>query len=415
VFPHNDLGERYTGLQEGFHVLRTRAFLSRSGKASLFRTNTQTFYYDTQRPSGMVLFPGENSTIGGTTYGFVVLTDASVTDVQFNILDSSTANDSAANGNGSGNWAAAREVTPTQLGSTGFTREWRFEYKGIPASGAAVVDVRLREASSSASNTLNDADGWFTTVRRTINTGSNANYRIQFPTTDGTVVDTNYVAKVYFNQSLGTGVTDAQFINEFTITLDDVLIPRSGYSIIRNETGTESALAFHFPPFFTGNPDDLHELRATHERGDIALTDTRQVKAAPGAILDTDGDGLPDYWENQNRLDANNPDGDEGRNGDKDGDGLGNMLEYLADLNPGDPNDGPAAVTPIISRAGGSWRLQFRTVPNRRYQVESSTDLVTWSNAGASFTVPTANPAYIWTDPQPAAVSGYYRLRISLP
>jgi hypothetical protein len=51
VFPHGDLGERYTGLKEGFHVLRTRTFLKRDSKASLFRTNTQTFYY-TQRRAG---------------------------------------------------------------------------------------------------------------------------------------------------------------------------------------------------------------------------------------------------------------------------------------------------------------------------------------------------------------------------
>src|SRR6185503_3704327 len=111
VFPHNDLGERRTGLSEGFHSLSTRAFLSRSGKASLFKTTTQTFYYDTQRTTGQVLFPTENATIGGSTYGFVVLTDASVTGVQFNILDSNPANDSLANGNGAGAWAAANEVT----------------------------------------------------------------------------------------------------------------------------------------------------------------------------------------------------------------------------------------------------------------------------------------------------------------
>ena len=146
VFPHNDLGERRTGLSEGFHSLSTRAFLSRSGKASLFKTTTQTFYYDMQRTTGQVSFPTENATIGGSTYGFVVLTDASVTGVQFNILDSNAGNDSAANGNGAGNWAAAAEVTPTQLGATGFAREWRFDFTNIPTSGAAIMRPRLREA-----------------------------------------------------------------------------------------------------------------------------------------------------------------------------------------------------------------------------------------------------------------------------
>src|SRR4029434_5389741 len=157
-----------------------------------------------------------------------------VTDVQFNILDSNAGNDSAANGNGSGNWASAQEVTPTQLGGTGFVREWRFEYKNIPGSGAGIVNVRLREASSAASNTLNDNDGWFTTLTRNVNTGNAVNYRIQFPGADGTVVDTSYVAKVYFDKSLGFNggnpIDSAQLVSEFTVRLDGTIIPRTGYT-----------------------------------------------------------------------------------------------------------------------------------------------------------------------------------------
>jgi hypothetical protein len=338
--------------------------------------------------------------------------------VQFNILDSNAGNDSTTNGNGAGNWAAAQEVTPTQLGGTGFVREWRFDYKNIPSSGAAIVNVRLREASSAASNTLSDVAGWFTTLTRNVNTGDAVNYRIQFPGADGTVVDTNYVAKVYFDKSLGYNggnpIDPAQIVNEFAVLLDDALIPRGGYSFIRDETGTESALAFHFPSFYSGNPDDLHELRATHQRGDIALTDVRLVKAAPGAIADTDGDGLPDYWEVQNRIDANNPDGEEGALGDKDRDGLSNALEFLADLNPGDPNDGPRMITPMVSRNGTMAVLTFPVIPNRRYQVQSSSDLVTWTNAGASFTVPSANPAYQWSDPSPITGQRFYRIELRL-
>ena len=418
VFPHNDLGARQTGLSEGFHVLRTRAFLGRTGKAALFKTNTQTFYYDTQRPAGQVLFPVENATIGGATYGFAVATDASVTDVQFNILDSNAGNNSAANGNGAGNWAAATEVTPSQLGATGFVREWRFDFAGVPTSGAALVNVRLREASSSSNNAPGDAAGWFTTLQRKVSTGFPTNYRIQFPTTDGTVVDANYVAKLYFDKSLGffngAPVSVAQMTGEFTITVDGVLIPRAGYTFIANETGTESAISFHFPNLYSGNPDDLHDLRATWLRADASLTDARLVKAAPGPIADADGDGLPDFWENQNGIAANDPNGLEGRTGDRDGDGVSNMLEFLAGLNPNSAAEGIVAVTPLIARNGGTWRLQLRTIPNRRYQIEKSADLGTWSPTGASFTVPSANAAYLWTDPAPDPAKRFYRARISL-
>jgi hypothetical protein len=54
---HNDYSETATGLSEGYHVLRSRAFAGRSDGASIYRTNTQVFYYDTARPSGEIAFP----------------------------------------------------------------------------------------------------------------------------------------------------------------------------------------------------------------------------------------------------------------------------------------------------------------------------------------------------------------------
>jgi glycosidase len=418
VFPNGGNGARATGLTEGFHFVRTRAFLNRGGAASLFKTNSQTFYHDALPPAGQVAFPAESSTIGGSSYGFVVLTDANVTGVRFNILDTNPGNDAAATGNGTGQWASATEVTPSQLGNTGLAREWRFDFKNIPTSGAAVVQVRLREASSSPDNGLGDAAGWFTTLTRNVDTGYPVNYRIEFPTADGSVVDPSYVAKIYFDKSLGfisgNPVGEAQMKEEFTVTLAGTLIPRGVYTFIPDETATESALAFQFPNFYTGNPDQLFEVRATWQRGNISLSDLRQVKAAPGAILDRDGDGLPDYWENQNGLDANNPDGDEGADSDLDGDGLSAILEFLADFNPLDSADGHR-LTPVIAPAGNSWRLQFPVIPNRRYQVEVSDGLGAWENLGASFTVAAADLLYLWPDPAPVAGRRFYRVSIDLP
>ena len=117
----------------------------------------------------------------------------------------------------------------------------------------------------------------------------------------------------------------------------------------------------------------------------------------------------------KNRLDANNPDGDEGPAGDKDHDGLSNALEFLADLNPGDPNDGRNAITPMVSRNGSTTVLTFPVIANRRYQIQTSPDLTTWADTGASFTVPGVNPAYQWTDPSPVAGQRFYRVEISLP
>ena len=56
-YPHNDYGLTQTGLDEGFHVLRTETFLQRPGRASIYNLNVQTFYYDTRTPQGEILFP----------------------------------------------------------------------------------------------------------------------------------------------------------------------------------------------------------------------------------------------------------------------------------------------------------------------------------------------------------------------
>ena len=49
---------------------------------------------------------------------------------------------------------------------------------------------------------------------------------------------------------------------------------------------------------------------------------------------DSDGDGLPDWWETQNGLDSGSADGQDGAWGDPDDDGLNNRAEFLAGTDP---------------------------------------------------------------------------------
>ncbi len=438
VYTHADNGQNATGLKEGFHYLQTRAFLKRDNQASLFRTNTQTFYYDTQRPTGQIIYPTNDlDTIGGTTYGVVVLTDDSVTEVRYNITDTSTANDSAANGNGTGNWATATEVTPaTSTGTTGFTKQWRFDYKQIPGSGQAIIKARVLEASSSADMTKTDVDGWFTTLSRTVNTGYAVNYRIAFPAADGTVVDSTYVMKVLFDKSLGyfnaVQVSETQMKAEFQVGIassvsgaadGEIIQSASRIGFNRDENATESALTFTFPNLYNGNPDFLHRVRATHTRGGISLTDTVLVKAAPAALADADADGLPDFWENLYGLQVNNPDGIHGADGDFDGDGISNVAEYLTGLNPiamdAEKYPQPKLTTGVN---GASYRLEFPVLRDRSYRVQYSSGLASWITAGSVFQVTADNPAFLWTDdglltdPDPVNEKRrFYRVLISTP
>jgi hypothetical protein len=53
---------------------------------------------------------------------------------------------------------------------------------------------------------------------------------------------------------------------------------------------------------------------------------------------DTDGDGLPDFWENAYGLNPDDSTGDHGATGDPDQDGLSNQDEYLRGTNPVNPD-----------------------------------------------------------------------------
>jgi len=331
VRPHNDYGAERTGLSEGFHVLRARAFLSRSGRASIYNTWTQTFYYDTQMPQGEIKFPAPNDTLGGANYGAVVRTNSDVTDVWYHIDDTDASNDDAAtgtqNGNGSGPepfsdtngngvhdagepftdvngngifdanlpacWQRATEVTPSLTLQSAYNgREWRFDYKNIPSSGAATIKVRLLELSSSKNLTLTPATAWQTELTRTVNTaGPNLRMFVAFPQQDGQVVGEGYVMKVRFTNSLGDGLSEPDLRGRFSVKIASqlsgenvggVLQPAQALPIAYNSAPGYHDFQFALPNLYNDDPNFQHTIEVTMTRpGNSSLVATRIVKAQP--------------------------------------------------------------------------------------------------------------------------------------
>src|SRR6185436_464195 len=80
------------------------------------------------------------------------------------------------------------------------------------------------------------------------------------------------------------------------------------------------------------------------------------------AAADTDGDGIPDAWEQAN---GTNPLVNDAAD-DPDGDGQTNLQEYLAGTDPLDPE---SLLRVDIALNGTQFVLQFIAVSNRTYSV----------------------------------------------
>lgn len=100
---------------------------------------------------------------------------------------------------------------------------------------------------------------------------------------------------------------------------------------------------------------------------------------------DSDGDGLPDVWEQWMLYQAGISPDEQGnwplhlidRNGDFDGDGASNWLEYVAGTFAGDATERFALS--IKEKAEATVRFEFFAITGKTYTIERSSDMVTWT------------------------------------
>jgi glycosidase len=416
VWLHNNLAtnQLVTGLAEGFHILRARAFLPRARKSSVFNTFLQTFYYDTQPPAGAIAFPAaDGATLASVDYGCVVRADDTATEVEYNILDSDPNNDDVntgfANGNGLSNgvpvFVKAAQVNQTfslNAAHPGLPREFRFTYFAVPTNGSATVTVRLKEVTSGTfSNRVR-------VLLRTVSARAPAQtLQVAFPAVDGQTLslpqDGAYTVVSRFTDTLTANV------NFFSLFIDGAFQPRThanGSAAYRFDDQTpgdgKNELRFDWRGMSAGQ----HLIEVNYTGDGLALEATRLVRVSLTGVTDTDSDGLPDFWENQNRLSPTNSLGHDGADGDPDADNFTNFEEYLAGTDPRNA----ASLLRITDVAGAGRVISWSSIPGRNYRVYATTNLgvafVPWSGPITALTSPSR-----FTNPAPVQAREFYRVR----
>ncbi len=418
-YPHNDWGRMAAGLPEGYHVLRTKALLGRAaGDTPIYRERTQTFYYDTERPEGWIQYPPTNGlTISNSTYGVKVRSDMSVEEAWYKIEDTDPSNDDAQTGvaNGNNAWVRAlKGLVPAPMPGAAPDQQWEFNYSLIPTSGTATIKVQLRELTSSTNFALDDAEGHFTTLTRTVDTGGNGvRLYVHEPAADGATVGVGSNLVAYFSKALATGLDDAELVQYFAIELDGMAQSNSAYVVERDATTNEHAIRLVLPNLHNGDPGYLHLLDVGFARdGYPTLLAQRQVYAA--ADDDSNDDGIPDSWEQKWGIAVCGL----VAGADDDLDGYTNLQEYIADTNPRGSNE--YLVVEAVASSGTNVVVGFESSSNRNYFVWY-TDSMHPGQSSWQLATPLTDPIegtgqtnqFIDTLPNPTG--RFYRLEVDIP
>jgi len=368
-YPHNDWGSMSVGLKEGFHVLRTKALLGRqAGHTSIYRENTQTFYYDASRPEGRIVTPdADGIALTNSSQLIRVRTDMTVEEVWCRINDTNSENDDSVTGlsNGNNAWVKASRGV---LGTAGPGRDpeqlWQFNYVNVPTSGLAVINVILREVSSSTNLALSDESGHFTTLQRTVSTGgSGVQLFITEPIEDGVTLGAGSNLTARFSKILADALNDSELAAKFTLSINGVDVEPLAWLIDRDISSDEHAITAVLPNYYNGNPSFLHTLTLSFSRiGYPALQAQREAFSTVNE--DSNNDGIPDSWEILWDLSP----GTLSPDNDYDNDGVSDWHEYVANTDPTDPGS-YFYVMKEIDEPNQAIRLTFPAGINRQVHV----------------------------------------------
>ena len=121
--------------------------------------------------------------------------------------------------------------------------------------------------------------------------------------------------------------------------------------------------------------------------------------------FDSNGNGLPDWWEERYFEGPTSADA----LADDDSDGMTNLQEFLAGT---DPLDAASALRlQVMGREAGGWRFSFESVAGKNYRVEASADLLDWQPLGEI--IPgTGQVVEVLDESATGVASRFYRVKV---
>lgn len=404
-FPHNNwnVDQIEVGLEEGFHVLRTKAFLGRDeGHAPIYRERVQTFYYDVERPTGRFLWPANDDEWVSGSYGVVLRSDMTVTEVWYQIEESVDEENWVPRP-----WAQAnRQSVPAPASDGTMELEWRFNYDDIPEEGWARIHVVLREVSSSEDLTLSDEEGHFTTLTRDLVTGGGYRIRIMNPPALS-IFPENGELEVWLSSELWDGIGPEDQLATFSLSINEEPQPGIGKRLQYDVPGGDGDHAIFFtnlPSLYNGDPEYEHNFLVTFERGgfDSRSSSRRFLAPVPADASTSFADWLAEY-----ALSAET-DPDELIQGHE----YTYWQAFIAQTNPHDPDD--RLIAEAVAQANTF--VEFMAREGRHYYLWRTDSLnpIDWVLVNEEAVVGDGTWAAVPVDMN-GHPGAYFRLEVTLP
>ncbi|HUF61009.1 MAG TPA: hypothetical protein VMN36_02950 [Verrucomicrobiales bacterium] len=155
----------------------------------------------------------------------------------------------------------------------------------------------------------------------------------------------------------------------------------------------------------------IEEARIYNEA--FSAVQIQQIFSSGPAAGDSDGDGLQDDWEIAHFGDLS-----QGARDDADGDGSGNLTEFLAGTDPTDPTDAFRIVfierVPVTAEISLTWS----SVPGMRYRVERAPAEapLAWEIVASDYPAAgAAEPLTSYIDAEPLTGEALYRISVGPP